>query len=82
SDAAVLEEDQVALGYDVLPQVGRAEGIGKDYQLKCDLINRCFQEECCEHSHSLVIDNPSPFHRTGLALIAINGSSLLLLGPE
>lgn len=36
SDAAV-QEDKVALGYDILSQVGRAEGIGRDYQLKCNL---------------------------------------------
>ncbi|KAG1845287.1 major facilitator superfamily domain-containing protein [Suillus subalutaceus] len=44
SDAAV-EEKQVALGYNVLSQVSHAEGVGRDYELKCNLINRCFQEE-------------------------------------
>jgi MFS family permease len=44
SDAAE-EEKQVALSYDVLSQVGPAEGVGRDYELKCNLINRCFQEE-------------------------------------
>lgn len=44
SDAAV-EEKQVALSYDVLSQAGHVEGVGRDYELKCNLINRCFQEE-------------------------------------
>ncbi|KAG2035762.1 major facilitator superfamily domain-containing protein [Suillus americanus] len=42
---AVVEEKQLALGYDVLSQVSHAEGVGRDYELKCNLINRCFQEE-------------------------------------
>jgi hypothetical protein len=36
SDAAE-EEKQVALSYDVLSQVGPAEGVGRDYELKCNL---------------------------------------------
>ncbi|KAG1821035.1 MFS general substrate transporter [Suillus subaureus] len=33
----VVEEKQVALSYDVLSQVSHAEGIGRDYELKCNL---------------------------------------------
>lgn len=37
SDAAV-EEKQVALSYDdVLSQAGHVEGVGRDYELKCNL---------------------------------------------
>ncbi|KAG2075400.1 MFS general substrate transporter [Suillus decipiens] len=43
SDPAV-EEKQVA-SYDVLSEVTHEEGVRRDYELKCNLINRCFQEE-------------------------------------
>ncbi|KAG0695128.1 major facilitator superfamily domain-containing protein [Suillus ampliporus] len=44
SDAAV-EEKQVSPSDDALSRVSYAEGVGRDYELKCNLINRCFQEE-------------------------------------
>ncbi|KAG2354100.1 major facilitator superfamily domain-containing protein [Suillus spraguei] len=40
----VVEEKQLA-NYDVLSEVTHEEGIRRDYELKCNLINRCFQEE-------------------------------------
>ncbi|KIJ62923.1 hypothetical protein HYDPIDRAFT_30064 [Hydnomerulius pinastri MD-312] len=45
-DAAVVEK-QVALSDDgtSLSQVSLSEGVGKDYELKCALINKCMQEE-------------------------------------
>ncbi|KAG1757911.1 major facilitator superfamily domain-containing protein [Suillus lakei] len=41
----VVDEKQDALSDDGLPQLCYAEGVGRDYELKCNLINRCFQEE-------------------------------------
>ncbi|KAJ8588240.1 MFS general substrate transporter [Rhizopogon salebrosus TDB-379] len=44
SDAAV-EEKRLALTDDSFDQISRPEGVWRDYELKCNLINKCFQEE-------------------------------------
>ncbi|KAF9223244.1 MFS general substrate transporter [Gyrodon lividus] len=43
-DAAETEK-QVALSDDGVSQVSLADGVGRDYELKCALINKCLQEE-------------------------------------
>ncbi|KAJ8583630.1 MFS general substrate transporter [Rhizopogon salebrosus TDB-379] len=60
--AATEEEKQIALRDDDFDQFSRAEGVGRDYELKCNLINKCFQEECVDH---MVIESSS-FYRDGL----------------
>ncbi|EGN99416.1 hypothetical protein SERLA73DRAFT_73941 [Serpula lacrymans var. lacrymans S7.3] len=41
---APIHEKQLELADDISQEV-QAEGVGREYELKCGLINRCFQEE-------------------------------------
>ncbi|KAJ8583629.1 MFS general substrate transporter [Rhizopogon salebrosus TDB-379] len=42
---AAEEEKEIAVSNDGCDQVSHAEGVGRDYELKCNLSNKCFQEE-------------------------------------